>query len=98
MKLTEAKQILKKSGAKLVKESHEDDIRTNNEAFSFLYKLKNDFEKLCDRLDSKAKDYINGHVSDNDWEAFLWENGQKIRLNSIRMGKIGEVLKTLVNR
>ena len=98
MKLTEAKQILKKNGAKLIKESHEDDIRTNNEAFSFLYKLKNDFEELFDKLDSKAKDYINGHVSDNDWEAFLWENGQDIRLNSIRMGKIGEVLKTLVNR
>lgn len=96
MKLTEAKQILKKNGAKLVKENHEDDIRTNTNAFDFIYTLKTDFKNWIEAIDSKAKDYINGHVSDEDWKEFIeiYENQPIVR----KISKLGKVLRSLVNR
>ncbi len=96
MKLMEAKEILKKNGAKLVKESHEDDIRANNNAFNFLYTLESDFEQWFKKIESKTKDYINGHVSDEDWNEFIekYENAPVIN----KMNKTGDILRTLVNR
>ena len=101
MKLDEAKEILKKNGAKLVKENHEDDIRANTNVFDFIYTLKTDFRNWIEAIDSKAKDYINGHVDDKDWRDFVekCENDSKFNRGIYnKMIRMGDVLRTLVNR
>lgn len=96
MKLAEAKEILKKNGAKLVKENHEDDIRANDEAFNFLYALESDFAQWFKKIESKANDYTNGHVSNEDWNEFIekYENAPIVN----KISKIGDILRTIVNR